>query len=101
MRKSTLDTLDPLLDALRGYSVLDEVRPAAFQLRDRDFIHFHETPQGIVADVLLAKGRVRMPVSTDAQQVELLERIEPQLSSLESHGERRRRRAKTRSERDA
>jgi len=31
-----------------------------------------------------------MPVSTDSEQAELLERIERQLSSLESHGIRRR-----------
>ncbi|TDI92484.1 MAG: hypothetical protein E2O75_03200 [Chloroflexi bacterium] len=90
MKDSTLEILAPLLSDLRAYSVLDEVRPAAFHLGGRDFVHFHETPQGPVADVRLSRGRVHMPVSTDSEQAELLERIERQLSSLESHGIRRR-----------
>ena len=90
MKSSTLETLAPLLSTLRGYSILCEVKPAAFQLNGRDFIHFHDSPHGIFADVLLSKGRVQMPVSSDAQQAELLERIEPQLTSLEAHGVRKR-----------
>jgi hypothetical protein len=101
MKDSTLDMLAPLLDALRGYTVLDEIRPATFHLKGRDFIHFHETPHGVAADVRLARGLVQMPVSTNVQQAELLERIEPQLSSLESHGTRRGKRGSKRSERRA
>ncbi len=91
MKDATLETLAPLLAALRGYSVLNEIRPAAFYLKGRDFIHFHEAPQCVFADVLLSKGRVQMPVSTDSEQAELLDRIDLQLSSLESHGNRTRR----------
>lgn len=101
MKDSTLELLVPLLNALRGYSILDEIRPTAFYLRGRDLIHFHETEQGVVADVLLSRGRVQMPVSTDAQQAALLEKIEPQLGSLESHSARSRRRSKRRNARDA
>ncbi len=101
MKESTLESLGSLLNVLRSYPVLDEVRPAAFHLADRDFIHFHETRHGIFADVLLSKGRVRMPVSTDVQQAELLERVEPQLNSLESHVVRRRQKGRRRYERDA
>ena len=55
MREETIKTLSPLLNVLRGYSVLEEVRTAAFHLEGRDFIHFHdEEPKGIVADVRLA-----------------------------------------------
>jgi hypothetical protein len=101
MRDSTLDMLAPLLDALRGYSVLDEIRPAAFHLKGRDFIHFHEAPHGAVADVRLSRGLVQMPVSTSAQQAELLERIEPQLAALESRGTRKRHKGSKRNERGA
>jgi len=89
MKQVTAELLAPLLRALRGYSMLDEVKPATFHLRGRDFIHFHEAPDGVVADVLLARGRVHMSVSTTAEQAELLERIESQLASLEAHGHRR------------
>ncbi len=101
MRDSTLQAIAPLLNALRAYSALDEIRPAAFHLKGRDFIHFHEMAHGVVADVLLSKGRVQMPVSNDAEQAELLERIELQLSSLQAHAVRRRHRAKRQHERDA
>lgn len=86
VKDASLETLATLLSVLRGYSVLKEVRPTAFHLEGRDFIHFHEEPNGIFADVLLARGRVRMPVSSAADQAELLGRIEEKLSSLESHG---------------
>lgn len=78
--------------ALRSYDALEEPRPAAFVLGGRDFIHFHETPDGVVADLLLARGRVRMPVATDAEQAELLDRIEPELASRESQRANRKRR---------
>ncbi|WP_167855874.1 hypothetical protein [Natronospirillum operosum] len=41
MKAETLETLRPLLNMLRGYSVLEEVQTAAFHLDGRDFIHFH------------------------------------------------------------
>ena len=100
MKDSTLEAIAPLLNALRAYSVLDEIRPTAFHLKGRDFIHFHETALGVVADVLLSKGRVQMPVSSDAEQAELLERIELQLSSLQARGVRGRSRTRRRRERD-
>ena len=91
MRDSTLEILDPLLKALRGYSVLEEVRPAAFHLNGKDFIHFHEDePEGLVADVRLSKGRVRMPVGTRSEQAELIGRIDQKLSNLEVHASKTR-----------
>jgi len=93
MKQSTIELISPLLSALRAYSVLDEIRIAAFHLNGRDFIHFHETDDGVIADVLLDRGRVSMSVSNASDQAELLERIESRLSSLESHdGHRRDRR---------
>ncbi len=89
MRAETIETLKPLLDVLRGYSVLEEERTASFHLDGRDFIHFHDDePEGLVADVRLAKGRVRMPVSTRSEQAELMEQIERKLGSLEQRAER-------------
>jgi len=89
MREQTLEVLAPLLRVLRAYPVLDEVRSAAFHLNGSDFIHFHDgTPEGLVADVRLASGRVRLPVSTPPQQAELLERIETKLIQLEERSER-------------
>jgi hypothetical protein len=90
MKITTFDCIEPLLAVLREYSALKEIRPTAFHLKGKDFIHFHEEPKGIFADVRLSKGRVRMPVSTQQEQAELLERIEETLSSLQSHSQSKR-----------
>jgi hypothetical protein len=58
-------------------------------------VHFHEESEGLYADVLLAKGRVHMPVSSPAEQSELLQRIDQVLESLERR-ERQRERGRRR-----
>jgi hypothetical protein len=85
MKHTNLDCIAPLLAILRGYTTLHEVRPLVFHLNGRDVVHFHEGPEGIVADVRLSSGQVRMPVATPAEQSELLERIEDTLATLEAH----------------
>lgn len=93
MKAQTLERLAPLLAVLRASPALAEVRPAAFHLDGRDFLHFHDEADGLFADVRLTKGRVRLPVrlpvrlsvETRAEQAELLDRIEAQLSSLDTH----------------
>lgn len=82
MKDSTLEVLAPLLEVLRAHPALEEDRPGEFSLNGRGFLHFHESPRGIFADVLLARGRVHMPVSTPVEQGELLERIDEVLKSL-------------------
>ncbi|HWM71626.1 MAG TPA: hypothetical protein VNO35_33995 [Steroidobacteraceae bacterium] len=85
MKTETLDCIGPLLAVLRAYEALSEVRPTVFHLQGKDFIHFHEAPDGVFADVRLAKGQVRMPATTPQGQSELLERIEATLSTVELH----------------
>ena len=94
MKDSTLEVLAPLLSVLRSFLALEEVRPTAFHLDGRDFIHFHEEPPGLFADVRLSKGRVRMSVVTRSEQGELLERIEEKLVATErrERGKRQRKR---------
>ena len=88
MKEATQKTLAPLLETLRSFACLTEVRPARFHLSGSDFIHFHELPDGVVADVRLMKGRISVPVSTAAEQAELIGRIAETLDSLEARGER-------------
>jgi len=84
MKKSTLEVLAPILDVLRTHPALQEVRLATFDLNGRGFVHFHEEgPGAVFADVLLARGRVHLPVSSTAEQAELLERVDRVLQSLE------------------
>lgn len=100
MKQTTLARIAPLLQELRCHPSLREVRPTVFYVNDRDFLHFHDEPDGVFADVRLARGFVRLPVSTRVEQLELFERIEECLSSLDSHVVRRRRRDRNLSRRE-
>jgi hypothetical protein len=96
MKQATLDAIAPLLEVLRAHRTLSEVRPTEFQLDGRDFLHFHEEPGRVVADVRLAEGRVSLPVSSSAEQADFLERIDESLSSLEARERDRQRRGRER-----
>jgi len=80
----TLARISPLLDELRARPVLRERRPGVFELKSRAFLHFHDDPSGIFADVRLAEGFVRLLVTSRSQQSDLLERIDDCLSAIES-----------------
>jgi len=99
MRQATLDRIAPLLDVLRAHPALSEARPTEFQLDGRDFLHFHDEPDGVFADVRLTEGRVSMPVSSSSEQAEFLERIDHSLSSLDARVRDRRRRERQRRQR--
>jgi hypothetical protein len=88
----TLARIAPLLAELRAHPVLRERRPGIFELKSRAFLHFHDDPSGIFADVRLADDFVRMPVTSRAEQAELLERIDDCLSKVEARSADRRRR---------
>ena len=96
----TLARIAPLLDELRARPALREPRTGVFQLGSRAFLHFHDDPTGIFADVRLAGDFVRMPVTTASEQADLLEQIDACLSTRESRSrgrDRRRRRGGGRS----
>ncbi len=59
-------------------------------------MHFHEESEGVFADVLLAKGRVHMPVSSPTEQAVLLQQIAEVLESLERRERQRERRGRRR-----
>ena len=95
MKRAVATQLAPLMEALRAHPVLREVREAHFHLHGREFLHFHDEPDGVVADVRLATGRVRLPAASRSDQAELLERVDRTLEALESR-ERGRRRSERR-----
>ena len=80
----TLARISPLLEELRARPVLRERRPGVFELRSRAFLHFHDDPGGIFADLRLGEGFVRLPVTSTSQQSDLLARIDECLSAIES-----------------
>jgi hypothetical protein len=91
---ATLARLSALLEELRARPVLRERRPGVFELKSRAFLHFHDDPGGIFADVRLADDFVRLPVTSRSQQSDLLERIDDCLASVESRVTDRRRRGR-------
>jgi hypothetical protein len=54
---ATLDALEDLLEALRAIPALTERVRGVFYRKGRAFLHFHEDPKGLFADVRDAEGR--------------------------------------------
>jgi hypothetical protein len=100
---ATFARIQPLLEQLRARAVLREPRPGVFpgvfELKSRAFLHFHDDPSGVFADVRLAEGFVRMPVTSSSEQSDFLERIDECLSSIESRATDRGRRMRRRTAR--
>jgi hypothetical protein len=72
---SALDQLDGLLDELRDLPGLREKGRGVFYRGSRAFLHFHEDPSGLFADVRLDGDFERMRVTTAEEQGLLLRRI--------------------------
>jgi hypothetical protein len=76
---SALDVLEPLLLRLRRIDGLKEKKRGIFYRRGKSFLHFHEDPAGLFADLALGAEDLRLPVDTPAQQTALVTRIEAAL----------------------
>jgi hypothetical protein len=70
-----LDQLETLLDELRALTTLREKKRGVFYRKSRAFLHFHEDPSGLYADVRLHSEFERHPVSTRTAQRELMRRV--------------------------
>jgi hypothetical protein len=70
-----LEVLEPLLAQLRQLPELTEKRPGVFYRKSRAFLHFHEDPAGLFADVRRVQSFERFEVTTPAQQADLLRRV--------------------------
>jgi len=67
-----LDRLEGLLSALREIPSLREKSRGTFYRGSRAFLHFHEDPDGLFADVRLNSDFERMDVSDATGQAGLL-----------------------------
>src|SRR6185312_3284549 len=85
----TLQLLSPLLQKLRQLTPLRERKPGVFYRKSTPFIHFHEDPKGIVADLRTTHGWSRLPVTTATQCVALLRTARRELSSTSNPKPRR------------
>ena len=72
---AALDELEPLLARLRTLPGLVEKKRGIFYRRSRAFLHFHEDPSGLHADVRLGVDFQRFRVQTPEERDALLEHI--------------------------
>lgn len=83
----TLSTLQPLLADLRTRGALREKSPGTFYLKSKAYLHFHEDPAGIFADVKLDfVDFTRLRATTATEQRALLAKIDRSLATLRSTG---------------
>jgi hypothetical protein len=75
-RAGALDELEPFLQRLRAVPGLVERNRGVFYVRSKAFLHFHEDPSGLHADVRLGSEFSRFRVQTEEERDELLTRIQ-------------------------
>jgi hypothetical protein len=73
----SLARLAPLLERVRALGRLTERKPGSFYLRSSAFLHFHEDPAGLFAD-LKADGKAftRLPVNSRKEQDALVAQVQ-------------------------
>jgi hypothetical protein len=70
-----LDDLDDVLRELRGVDGLKEKSRGVFYRGSRAFLHFHEDPTGLYADVRFGAEFERIRVTTKAERKRLLSAV--------------------------
>ena len=73
--ESALLTLAPLLDELRKRP-MREKKLGIFYVKSQSFLHFHEDPAGLFADLRAGDEFDRYPVNTQAEQTALLKAVD-------------------------
>ncbi|MGB5948001.1 MAG: hypothetical protein WBG82_01660 [Parvibaculum sp.] len=76
---AALDHLEPLLVSLRQIEGLSERSRGVFYRKGRAFLHFHEDPEGLFADMRAEGDFVRHRVSTVAEQKRFLAAVKKSL----------------------
>ena len=75
-----LSALGALLDEIRRGEGIVERRPGVFYRKGRAFLHFHEDPSGLHADMRSGAAWERVRVETRAVRQALLSRLGEALS---------------------
>jgi hypothetical protein len=84
---TALDRLAQLLAGLRQFERVKEKSRGVFYCRSKAFLHFHEDPAGMFADLRTGSDWQRFRVDSKEQQVTLLRRIRHHLAgSSVNHG---------------
>ena len=78
-RDDALDALEPLLVELRKVDGLRERKRGNFVRGARAFLHFHEDPEGLFADLRGPEDWERFPVTRAAERKRLLAQVRKRL----------------------
>ncbi len=73
--ESTLAELRNLLLQIRQTPLLKEKKPGIFYLDAKAFLHFHEDPNGIFADLKINSEWKRFKVTTETEQKTFIEKL--------------------------
>lgn len=73
--------LEPVLGLLRLRPGLIEKRPGVFYRRGRAFLHFHEDPAGLFADIRSGDIWERLPVNDAMEHVKLIVAVDRSLAA--------------------
>lgn len=76
---TALDTLEALLVQLRALGQMREKSRGVFYLRSKAFLHFHEDPTGLYADLRAGADFERFQVDSAAQQRALVSAVRQRL----------------------
>lgn len=81
----TLTRLRPLLDRVRQrVPPLKEPKTGTFYLKSAAFLHFHDDPSGLFADLKVQGNWQRYPVNGEADYMALLHALDQQLPEATS-----------------
>ena len=73
---AALDGLLDLLNQIRARNGLRERKPGIFYKKSRSFLHFHEDPSGMYADLSVGSDFERYPVNSSKECEVLLSAID-------------------------
>lgn len=79
MSDSLLNSLEPLLAEIRELGRLAERKRGVFYYKSQAFLHFHEDPVGMFADLRSGAGWVRFLVDTADQQRDFMRTVRSRL----------------------
>jgi hypothetical protein len=79
---ATLDKLKDLLQQLRTLDALRERTRGVFYLRSKPFLHFHDDPTGLYADLRTGEDFQRYPVNSTSQCKVLVSAVRDRMAPL-------------------
>jgi hypothetical protein len=82
--REALEQIEPVLKEIRKLDGVKEKTPGAFYRGSIAFLHFHEDPAGMFADLKIDGDFQRFPINTTTQTQALLRRAASAFNALKS-----------------